>query len=76
MKFRVTFKTPDAAEEAFKQAEQYAGEIMPLEEIDEKVVQPMEAVINRFLKYHELITIEFDTETQTAVVVPLREKPS
>lgn len=70
MKFRVTFKTPDAVDEAFNEAEAYAREIMPLEEIDAKVVQPMSDVVNRFVKYNELVTIEFDTVNKTAIVVP------
>lgn len=70
MKFKVTFKTPDAIDEAFNEAEAYAREIMPLEEIDEKVVQPMSDVVNRFVKYNELVTIEFDTVNKTAIVVP------
>lgn len=71
MTFRVTFKNPDAIDEAFNEAEAYAREIMPLEEIDEKVVQPMSTVVDRFVKYNELITIEFDTIAKTAVVVPV-----
>lgn len=71
MTFRVTFKTPDAIDVAFNEAEVHAREIMPLEEIDEKVVQPMSEVVNRFVKYNELVTIEFDTVNKTAVVLPV-----
>lgn len=71
MTFRVTFKTPDSIDVAFNDAEAYAREIMPLEDIDEKVVQPMSEVVNRFVKYNELVTIEFDTIAKTAVVVPV-----
>lgn len=71
MTFRVTFKNPDAIDAAFNEAEAYAREIMPLEEIDEKVVQPMSEVVDRFVKYNELVTIEFDTVNKTAVVVPV-----
>lgn len=71
MKFRVTFKTPDAAEPAFHEAIDRAAEVLPLDEIDEQIVKPMETVIDRFVKYRELVTIEFDTVNNTAVVVPV-----
>lgn len=61
MKFRLTFKTPDVLEqieeiEAYRKNED-GGSI--------------HAVAQKFIHYGEYITIEFDTETETAEVVPL-----
>jgi hypothetical protein len=58
MKFRTTFKTPDAI--------QYA-----LRGVPEEHQEGAYAVVNRFVRHEETVTIEFDTEAKTAVVVPL-----
>ncbi len=59
MKFRVTFKTPDAVD--------YAVDEYGLEHKDE-----IKETARKFVTYGEYITVEFDTETQTATVVPAR----
>lgn len=60
MKFRVTFKTPDAV--------QYALEELPADADFESA----QKVLDKFVEYNEYVRIEFDTETQTATVVPTR----
>lgn len=59
MKFNVLFKTPDAVE--------YSTDHLSLEE----KVEAMETA-RKFVQYGEYITIEFDTETKTATVLPAR----
>lgn len=56
-KIKVTFKTPDAVEDAVKNFNGDWGV-----EIDT-------SVFDKFVKYNEYVTIEFDTETQTATVL-------
>ena len=53
MKFNFTFKTPDAVH--------YTLEGLPEEKHDEA-----EAVIRKFVKYGDVIKVEFDTETGEA----------
>ena len=56
MILRVTFKTPDVA--------QYA-----LDEItDENELQKAKEVLEKYVRFDELITVLFDTESQTATV--------
>lgn len=57
MKFKVTFKTPDAV--------QYALEELPAGSDFESA----QKVLDKFVEYNEYVRIEFDTETQTATVV-------
>ena len=57
MKFRVTFKTPDAV--------QYALEELPADADWESA----QKVIDKFVEYNEYVRIEFDTKTQTATVL-------
>ncbi len=62
MKFRVTFKTPDALD--------YALDDFPYDESREEAKE----VAKQFIEYGEYITVEFDTEAKTATVVPLRKR--
>lgn len=79
MKFRVTFKDPDGVYDSisasiFDQLAKFdlRGELS--EEIEEHAKdglrEELEDFIRPWVKYGEYITIEFDTETKTAVVVP------
>lgn len=60
MKFTVTFKTPDALDEAIIDASQ-----------DMADRNKMRATAKPFVEYGEYISVEFDTETKTAIVVPV-----
>ncbi len=62
MKLQVSFKTPDAAYYPLKEFKQDHC----LEEFDK-----MENLIQKFVKYDEYVTIEFDTQSQTAKVIQL-----
>jgi hypothetical protein len=76
MKFRVTFKTPDALEyaaqevsvvEARQQAEHDGATFYDAQG------EAYDAAIEfgkKWVKYGEYVTIEFDTEAGTATVVP------
>lgn len=63
MKFRLTFKTPDVAYEVFRE--------MRINNETYENQANAEDLVRRYVKYGELITIEFDTETRTAKVVPV-----
>lgn len=57
MKFTVTFKTPDAVF--------YALQDLPSEDREEA-----QELTDKFVEFNEYVHIEFDTEAQTAKVVP------
>lgn len=70
MKFRVTFKTPDAVETAIM------DELSPriAESEDEKLdredkIEELKEFASQWVKYDEYITVEFDTEAGTCRVV-------
>lgn len=72
MKFRVSFKTPDAAEPAINGALEDAAlnDPEPLtEDKREGWRELLYAVANKYISYDECITIEFDSLTGTATVV-------
>lgn len=76
MKFQITFKTPDAVENAIE-------EIVPKVELGDfddeeaseadycrqKTVDDLKEFVARWVRYGECVTIEFDTDNCTAVVV-------
>ena len=70
-KIRIHFKTPDAVNYALidhglmSSEDRYEGRY-------EGTAEDAEAVISKFVRYGELCTIEIDTETQTATVVPMK----
>jgi len=90
MKFRITFKTPDAVEHAISQElgdmknelrekfcnnlddcvdcqDELHDELQEIQDAREKAEQ----LIEKFVKHGELITIEFDTDAETATVVKI-----
>jgi len=74
MKFRITMKSPDAADCAIEDAVGSAlfdFEGTPEEE-EEKRAELTEEIgdfLGTWLKYGELLTVEFDTEANTATVM-------
>lgn len=56
MKFTLMFKTPDVLEQL-------------KEDVQSSELEIAEKLASKFLKYDELIEVEFDTEKQTATVV-------
>ena len=74
MKFNVTFKTPDAVYETVKDiSEQEACEVVDIDENCDKqseIRTELEDFASKWVKFGEIVTIEFDTEKGTAIVVP------
>lgn len=70
MKFTITFKTPDAVDEAVQ-------EYLSVHEPDEgwteteecEVEEELRGTFEEFIKFGEYVTIEFDTETRSATVL-------
>ena len=58
MKIKIVFKTPDVLDNV-------------LNTLSENEQWKMAAVAEKFIKYGEYVTIEIDSETETARVVPL-----
>jgi len=63
MKFVVTFKTPNALDDIIDYEE------FENEEEREEQREALQVIADKFLKYGELISIEFDTEVGTAKVL-------
>lgn len=86
MKFQVYFKTPDVLDSVIrncqnefshKECETYdpdcAGCLAAEDIIIEKIDRIRECA-EKFIEYNEYICVEFDTETQTAIVIPVKTK--
>lgn len=85
MKFRVTFKTPDAVEYACREQvlreieiiNDSIGNLLTGEEIEAKVEERVERALNivqEWVEYNEMITVEFNTNRGTATVVSKRDE--
>lgn len=78
MKFRVTFKDPDGVYEALDSAarEQLGTDLddaYTQREADDMVTLRRDTLsdqIRPWVEYSEYLTVEFDTEAKTAIVVP------
>ena len=75
MKIRVTVKNPDCFGDAVEEAvrEELASRDLDEEEREAVFDVKMEKVwkkLEKWVKWHEYITLEFDTEEGTAVVLP------
>ena len=71
MKFKLTFKTPNATDAINDQLDcEYNDDSEERKELKEA----MEDVAEKFVEYDEYITIEFDTDGQTATVLPLNKR--
>lgn len=74
MKFRVTFKTPDAVDvesivnQLFPQRQDGDEDDLEYESAHDKV----RSCVEKFVKYGEVITVEFDIENGTCIVVPVK----
>jgi len=76
MKFTITFKTPDAMDDAIKDAvfaesDCDCGLCPKCREIRRENEPPIRAVAEKFIEYGEYVYIELDTETGTATVLPI-----
>lgn len=76
MKLTVSFKTPDAADYAIKDALEYNEELEAIEDEEERSwkKEELEATLaedlSKWIQYSEYVRIEFDTEAGTATVLP------
>jgi len=61
MKIQLTFKTPDVVDDT-------------LVDLTSEEVALAKKVISKFVKYDEYVTIEIDTETQTAEVLEVEKR--
>lgn len=75
MKLQITFKTPNAIDDTLDELQCCNGpNFCPnyscpnCEETDDKIYKARE-LLEQYIKYGELITIEFDTENGTATVI-------
>jgi hypothetical protein len=70
MKFRITFKTPDTVEHAVKTELDSLDLEDDLEEWE--LEKEMRKTLDHYVKYGEVIIVEFDTEEKTARVISAR----
>ena len=75
MKFSVTFKDPDGPHECFQEAAEAAIDATNLDEDEHEAaveirLEKLKEFAGKWLDCGEYVTIEFDTEAGTAVVVP------
>ena len=83
MKFNISFKTPDAVEHAInEEMDEWANNEREKDMNEEEVIQDMiddkieefTKFMDQWIQYGENITIEFDTEANTATVRKLNPK--
>ena len=74
MKFRITLKDPDGVSDAITEAVESLRPpgLSDDEWEDIKDERERKLVYSRFIGYGEYVTIEIDTEKDTAVVVPFK----
>ena len=61
MKLQITFKDPDGVRESLEGAKLDPN----------KLPKDVEEIVRKFIEYNEYVTIEFDTDTKEAIVVPV-----
>jgi hypothetical protein len=64
MKFRITFKSPDSVSRSLQDTVDETGELMEV----------LEKAIEKWIEYREYVTIEIDTEANTARVLEVDEE--
>ena len=70
MKFSVYFKTPDTQQEALEDLRDDLTHLDNREAIDEQAYRA-NALMSKFIRHGEYVRIQFDTNTGTAIVMPL-----
>lgn len=78
MKFRMTMKTPDCLDGVIEDAVGsflFDFEGTPEQEEELRAFHTEEGynLAKKFVEYNEYVSVEFDTETKTAIVVPVGE---
>ena len=83
MKFQLIFKTNDVIDRALSEYKnvhcethfEYEPDCTECTHLEDAAVESIEEIkdcAEKFIKYGELITIEFDTESQSAVAIPAK----
>lgn len=77
MKFSITFKDPDGVYDSIREQAEESMRSLDLSsdefyEVREKRAERMLEFASRWLEYSEYVTVEFDTEANTATVKELR----
>lgn len=75
MKFRVTFKDPDVVGDAIERCVSADVATLGLSKVEAEAVAELRAekvrdFVSTWVSYGEYITVEFDTDARTIVVVP------
>ena len=79
MKIRIMLKDPDGIHEAVEDTIRESLKAHEELDNDEKAAimetrsEKTWAILGKFIEYKEYITVEFDTDTNTARVVPVKE---
>lgn len=78
MKISVTFKTPEAVERAIEEAVSCELAFSKLdaddrEEVEFQMSNKAETAIKKWVRYSELVTVEFDADAGTATVMPVSQ---
>lgn len=68
MKFSITFKTPDVTDSISKYEVKDYMEENPSFETPGEAILDIQKFLSKWLRYGELVTIEFDTVAKTAIV--------
>lgn len=75
MRIKITFKTPDAVNDAICGAVHQTPKVPGISNgewvaVKESRVEALMHLAGEWFTYHEYVTIEWDTETNTCTVVP------
>lgn len=75
MRFQVYIKDPDVFDEEIKEAVDKELSASNLPKDEQEAIKPIRLhklynFIDKWVEYGEYITVEFDTEANTAIVVP------
>lgn len=78
MKFTLTFKSPDALDQVLNSCPKCEEHPLYVEDCsdcaNEDIREDIREAAGKFVEYGEYITVEFDTNTGTAKVLPLNRK--
>lgn len=72
MKLSIGFKTPDAIHYALEEYRDYSGDEDDGRELTEEEMEEAKEKLEKWIRYGESITIEFDLNKMTAKVVSIK----
>lgn len=79
MKFRVTFKDPDGVWDSIDNAAKMSAASVKgidddeREDLVESRREHLDAAVEKWIKWSEYLTVEFDTDAGTATVIPTND---